>query len=105
MKKIECIIRSKKMSDLEDALKLIGIHGMTVSEVRGFGNQQTRPDAYLFLPKVKVEIYSTDEEVDMIIEAISKVCRTGQPGDGKLAVFDVHELVRIRTGERGEVAV
>ena len=105
MKKIECIIRDKKLADLEAALKSVGIHGMTVSEVKGFGNQQTRPDAYLYLPKTKVEIYSTDEELESIVEVILKVCYSGKPGDGKLAIFDVHDLVRIRTGERGEVAV
>ena len=105
MKKIECLIKSKKMSELEDALKLLGIRGMTVSEVKGFGNQQTRPDAYLFLPKSKIEIYAADEEVDEIVDAITKVCRTGQPGDGKIAIFEVHDLIRIRTGERGELAV
>ncbi len=105
MKKIECIIRDKKLTDLEEALKLVGIRGMTVSEVKGFGNQQTRPEAYLYLPKTKVEIYSTDEELEQIVEAILKVCHSGRPGDGKLAVFDVHDLVRIRTGERGEAAV
>ncbi len=105
MKKIECIIKSKKMTELEEALKLLGIRGMTVSEVKGFGNQQTRPDAYLFLPKTKIEIYAADDEAEPIVQAISKVCQTGQPGDGKIAVFDVHDLIRIRTGERGEVAV
>ncbi len=105
MKKIECIVRSKKLPELEDALKLLGIRGMTVSEVKGFGNQQTRPDAYLFLPKTKIEIYSIDEEVESIVQAISIVCKSGQPGDGKIAIFDVHDLVRIRTGDRGEVAV
>ena len=105
MKKIECIIQSRKMTELEQALKLVGIRGMTVSEVKGFGNQQTRPDAFLFLPKTKIEIYAADEEMESIVDAISKVCRTGQSGDGKIAVFDVEDLIRIRTGERGEVAV
>lgn len=105
MKKIECIVRNKDLPELEEALKLTGVHGMTVSEVRGFGNQQTRPDAYLFLPKTKIEIYSTDGEVEAIVDAIAKVCKTGQPGDGKIAVFEVSELIRIRTGERGHVAV
>ncbi len=105
MKKIECIIKSKKMTELEEALKLLGIRGMTVSEVKGFGNQQTRPDAFLFLPKTKIEIYVADDEVEPIVQTISNICKTGQPGDGKIAIFDVHELIRIRTGERGEVAV
>ena len=93
------------MNDLEDALKAIGIRGMTVSEVAGFGNQQQRPEAYLFLPKKKVEIYATDEQVEEIIDIVSKVCQSGQLGDGKIAIFEMVDLVRVRTGERGEVAV
>jgi nitrogen regulatory protein P-II 1 len=105
MKKIECIIQNKKLSDLEHALRMAGVGGMTVSEVKGFGNEQTRPDPYLFLPKTKVEIYCADEALDGLVDTICKVCQTGQLGDGKIAVFDVLELVRIRTGVRGEVAV
>lgn len=105
MRKIECIVKTKKMPELEEALKLIGIRGMTVSEVKGFGNQQTRPDAYLFLPKTKIEIYANDDEVEPIVQTISNICKTGQTGDGKIAVFEVEDLIRIRTGERGEVAV
>lgn len=93
------------MPELEEALKLLGIRGMTVSEVKGFGNQQTRPDAYLFLPKTKIEIYSADEEIEPIVATISNICKTGQSGDGKIAIFDVCDLIRVRTGERGEVAV
>lgn len=93
------------MGELEDALKLLGIRGMTVTEVKGFGNQQTRPDAFLFLPKTKIEIYSVDEEVEAIVKAVSIVCKTGQSGDGKIAILPVDDLIRIRTGERGETAV
>ena len=105
MKKIECYIKNKKMAELEDALKSMGIRGMTVTEVKGFGNQQTRPDAFLFLPKTKIEIYSVDEEVEPIVKALSIVCKTGQAGDGKIAILPVDDLVRIRTGERGDAAV
>ena len=105
MKKIECIIRDKKLSELEEALKAVGIRGMTVSDVKGFGNQQTRPEAYLYLPKTKIEIFSTDDEVESIVEAILKVCYSGRSGDGKVAVYEVQDLIRVRTGERGEVAV
>lgn len=105
MKKIECIVKNKKAGELEEALRLLGIRGMTVSEVKGFGNQQTRPDAYLFLPKTKIEIYAADEEVDAIVHTISNICKTGQTGDGKIAVFELQDLIRIRTGERGEIAV
>ncbi len=105
MKKIECIIRNKKLSDLEQALRLMGIGGMTVSDVKGFGNEQTRPDPYLFLPKTKIEIYCKEETVSQIVEVICNVCHTGQLGDGKIAVIDVVNLIRVRTGERGEIAV
>ena len=105
MKKIECIVKHKRMNDLEEALKNAGIGGMTVSDVTGFGNQQQRPDAYLFLPKKKIEIYVTEEQLEPIINVIIGVCQSGQSGDGKIAVFDVAELIRVRTGERGEVAV
>lgn len=105
MKKIECIIQNKKLNDLESALRGSGVGGMTVSEVKGFGNEQTRPDSYLFLPKTKIEIYCSDDALEQHIKTISEVCRTGQLGDGKIAVFEVAELIRIRTGERGEVAV
>lgn len=105
MKKIECIIQNKKLSDLEEALRLCGIGGMTVSDVKGFGNEQTRPDPYLFLPKTKIEIYCADEQVSSLVNTICDVCQTGQLGDGKIAVLDVQELVRIRTFERGEAAV
>ncbi len=105
MKKIECIIQSKKLSDLEEALRTAGVGGLTVSEVKGFGNERTRPDSYLFLPKTKVEIYCTDEALSHLIETICDVCHSGQLGDGKIAVFDIQELIRIRTFERGEAAV
>ncbi len=105
MKKVECIVKSNKIQELQEALKFIGIRGMTVSEVKGFGNQQTRPEAYLFLPKTKIEIFAPDEDVEQIVQVISNICKTGMPGDGKIAIYDVQELIRIRTGERGEVAV
>ncbi len=105
MKKIECIIQNKKINELESALRTAGVGGMTVSEVKGFGNEQTRPDPYLFLPKTKIEVYCTDESLDQLVQIISDICRTGQLGDGKIAVFELAELVRIRTGERGETAV
>lgn len=105
MKKIECIIQSRKLSDLQDALRAAGVGGMTVSEVKGFGNEQTRPDSYLFLPKTKIEIYCTDDTLDHLIDVIQGTCQTGSLGDGKIAIFEVAELVRIRTGERGTLAV
>ena len=105
MKKIECIVPIHKFPQLQKALREHGVHGMTVSEVRGFGNEQTRPEPYLFLPKNKVELYCRDEEVEDILASISSVCKTGQLGDGKIAIFSVEDLIRIRTNERGEVAV
>ncbi len=105
MKKIECIVQNKKLTELEQALRAAGVPGMTVCEVKGFGNEQTRPDSYLFLPKTKVEIYCSDEALDTLVDTILRVCSTGQLGDGKIAVSCVEELIRIRTRERGKVAV
>lgn len=105
MKKIECVIQNRKLQDLEAALRRIGIGGMTVTEAKGFGNEQTRPEAYLFLPKTKIEIYSQDEMVPDIVQTICDICHTGKLGDGKIAVFEIEELIRIRTFERGEAAV
>ena len=105
MKKIECIIQNKKFSELEVALRATGVAGMTVSEVKGFGNEQTRPDSYLFLPKTKVEIYCTNDNWEDIVNTIVDVCNTGSLGDGKIAIFDVADIIRIRTKERGVAAV
>ncbi len=105
MKKIECIIQNKKLGELEQALRAIGIGGMMVTEIKGFGNEQTRPDSYLFLPKTKVEIYCKEDALDLLIHTICNTCQTGKLGDGKIAVLNVEELVRIRTFERGEAAV
>ena len=105
MKKIECIIQSKKLNDLEHALRVAGVPGMTVSEVKGFGNEQTRPHSYLFFPKTKIEIYCGDHALYNLVEVICRVCQTGQLGDGKIVVFDVEDVIRIRTKEKGEVAV
>jgi nitrogen regulatory protein P-II 1 len=105
MKKIECIIQTKKLTDLEQALRAAGVPGMTVSEVKGFGNEQTRPDSYLFLPKTKVDIYCGDDILDHLVDTILRVCGTGNLGDGKIVVTTVDEIIRIRTGERGRVAV
>lgn len=105
MKKIECIIRSEKLKDVTEALKKIGIGGMTVSEVRGFGAQSTRPDNFLFVHKTKVEIYASDTQVKEIISAILMQCSTGKMGDGKIAVIPMDDCVRVRTGERKNKAI
>ncbi len=106
MKKIEAIIRSEKLKVVTEALREIGIGGMTVSEVRGFGMQATRPDSYLFVHKVKIEIYAVDVQVEEIISKILFWCQTGEEiGEGKIAVLPLEDCVRVRTGERKEKAV
>jgi nitrogen regulatory protein P-II 1 len=105
MKKIECVIRPGKLSDLEQALRHIGVGGMTVMEVKGFGNEQTRPYEYLFLPKTKVEIFCADEQVEEIVRTIGETCHSGKIGDGKIVIYPIEDVVRIRTFERGEAAV
>lgn len=105
MKKIECLISHKIFPDLERVLRGLGIHGMTISEVKGYGNEQTRPEPYLFLPKIKIEIYCYESDVEGIVSIMIQTCRTGNLGDGKIAIYPVEDMVRIRTGERGEVAV
>lgn len=105
MKKIECIIRSEKLKDVTDALKNIGIGGMTVSEVRGFGAQTTRPDTFLFVHKTKIEIYAADKQVNQIISIILMHCQAGKMGDGKIAVIPMYDCVRVRTGERKTKAI
>ncbi|MBI3991280.1 MAG: P-II family nitrogen regulator [Candidatus Omnitrophica bacterium] len=105
MKKIECIIRSEKLKDVTDALRNSGVGGMTVSEVRGFGVQSTRPDNFLFVHKTKLEIYSADSQVKDIISTLLTYCSAGKAGDGKIAVLPLDDCVRIRTGERKEKAI
>lgn len=112
MKKIEAIIKPFKLDDVKDALNEIGIKGITVSEVKGFGRQKGHTELYRgaeyvvdFLPKVKLEIIAKDEVVPLIIEAIEKSAKTGKIGDGKIFVTNVEEVIRIRTGERGEDAI
>ncbi len=105
MKKIECIIRSEKLKDVVDALKQAGVGGMTVSEVRGFGAQTTRPDSFLFVHKAKLEIYATESQVKEIISTILIHCQTGKLGDGKIAVLPIEDCVRVRTGERRNKAI
>jgi nitrogen regulatory protein P-II 1 len=112
MKKIEAIIKPFKLDEVREALSDIGVTGLTVTEVKGFGRQKGHTELYRgaeyvvdFLPKVKVELINTDGEVDRAIEAIVKVARTGKIGDGKIFVTDVGQVVRIRTGESGEQAI
>ncbi|MDX9752344.1 MAG: P-II family nitrogen regulator [bacterium] len=112
MKKLEAIIRSHKLEDLRAALEELGIHGMTITEVRGFGRQKGHHELYRgreyhvsFVPKIKVEIMVKTEVVEKIIDTIRKVCATGQVGDGKIFIYDIQDSIRIRTGERGEEAL
>jgi len=105
MKRIECIIPNQKFHQLEKSLRHWGVSGMTVTEVKGYGNEQTRPEPYLFIPKTKIEMFCKDDEIDEIVGLIRKTCASGQLGDGKIVVSEIEDLVRIRTGERGEVAV
>jgi nitrogen regulatory protein P-II 1 len=105
MKKIESIIRSEKLKDVTDALKKIGIGGMTVTEVRGFGAQSERADNFLFVHKTKIEIYALDSQVKDIISTVLTYCSTGKIGDGKIVVSPVDDCIRISTGERKNKAI
>ena len=112
MKKIQAIIRHYKLEEVKNAISEIGISGMTVSEVRGFGRQRGHKETYReneyivdFLPKVKLEIVVQDDMVRQTIETITQVARTGQIGDGKIFITDLDEVIRIRTGETGPEAV
>jgi nitrogen regulatory protein PII len=112
MKKIESVIRPHLLDAVKNALQEVGVVGMTVSEVRGFGRQKGHTETYRgteykvdFLPKVKVEVAVSDALVEPAIEAIIKTARTGKFGDGKIFVTSLDEVLRIRTGERGESAL
>ncbi len=112
MKKIEAIVKPFKLEDVKEALREIGIEGMTVSEVKGFGRQKGHTEIYRgseytvdFLPKIKLEIVAADEHVERAVETIVSSAKTGKSGDGTVFVSNIEEAVRIRTDERGEPAV
>ena len=112
MKKIEAIIKQFKLEEVKENLGLIGIHGMTVTEVKGFGRQKGHTELYRgaeyivdFLPKVKIEIVVSDDELDKAVESIQNAAKTGRIGDGKIFVTDLEQVIRIRTGEDGEKAL
>lgn len=112
MKKIEAIIRPYKLDDVKDALDDIDTTGMTLSEVRGFGTARGKAAIYPgaeyvidFVPKLKIEIVVEDDAVESTVEAIAEAARTGESGDGKIFITNVHDAVRIRTGERGPDAI
>lgn len=112
MKKIEAVIKPFKLDEVREALSEIGVTGLTVTEVKGFGRQKGHTELYRgaeyvvdFLPKVKIELVVADSQVDPAIEAIIKAARTGKIGDGKIFVTSVEQVVRIRTGETNEQAI
>ncbi len=112
MKKVEAIIKPFKLDEVKDALVEIGIGGMTVTEVRGFGQQKGHTEIYRgteyvidFLPKVKIEVIVKDEDVEKVVQTILKTAQTGRVGDGKIFIIPVEDVIRIRTGERGEQAI
>ena len=112
MRKIEAVIKPFKLDEVKEALHEIGIQGMTVTEVKGFGRQKGHTELYRgaeyvvdFLPKIKIEIAVADDMADKVVEVIVSTANTGRIGDGKIFVLPMEEVVRIRTGERGPAAV
>jgi nitrogen regulatory protein P-II 1 len=112
MKKIEAILRPFKVDDLREALSEIGVKGMTLTEVKGYGRQKGHTEVYRgseynvdFLPKAKIEIVVKDDMLEIVIATIIKVAKTGQVGDGKLFILPIEDVIRIRTEESGEEAV
>src|ERR1700761_2945709 len=112
MKKIEAIVKPFKMEDVKEALAEVGIEGMTVSEVKGFGRQKGHTEIYRgseytvdFLPKVKFEIVVSEDRVQKAVDAIVQAAKTGKIGDGKVFVLPIDDVVRIRTEERGDIAI
>lgn len=112
MKLVTGIIKPFKLEDVKEALRAVGIQGMTVSETRGFGRQRGHTEVYRgaeyqvdFVPKVKLEVLCDDGQVDQVVKAIMETARTGQIGDGKIYVTDAQQVVRIRTGEMGSDAI
>jgi len=112
MKKIEAIIKPFKLEDVKEALTEIGVEGMTVSEVKGFGRQKGHTEIYRgseytvdFLPKVKLELVVAEDRVNRAVDAIVQAARTGKIGDGKVFILPIEEAIRIRTEERGESAI
>ncbi|MCX7165225.1 MAG: P-II family nitrogen regulator [Rhodocyclales bacterium] len=112
MKLVSAIIKPFKLDEVREALAAVGVQGITVTEVKGFGRQKGHTELYRgaeyvvdFLPKVKVEIAIRDDLLDQVIETIEKAASTGKIGDGKIFVFDVEQVIRIRTGETGEEAL
>ncbi len=112
MKKVEAIIKPFKLDEVKEALSKIGIYGMTVTEVKGFGRQKGHVEVYRgteyevnFIPKIKIEVVVPDAIINKVIETIIEKAKTGSIGDGKIFIFSLEDVVRIRTGERGEAAI
>ncbi len=112
MKKIEAIVRPHKLDEVQDALSEAGFGGLTVSEVRGYGRQKGHKEVYRgteyninFVPKIKIELICPDNRAETAVEIIVKTSKTGQVGDGKIFITPVTEVIRVRTGERGEQAI
>jgi nitrogen regulatory protein PII len=112
MKKIEAIIKPFKLDDVKEALNEIGIQGMTISEVKGYGRQKGHKEIYRgaeyvvdFIPKIKIEVIVDSAMVDQVVEKIRTAANTGKLGDGKIFVFPVEQVIRVRTGERGKDAI
>jgi len=112
LKKLEAIIKPFKLEEVKEALNAIGVQGITVSEVKGFGRQKGHTELYRgaeyvvdFLPKIKVELVIPDGQVDKAVEAITNAAKTGRIGDGKIFIVPLEEVIRIRTGEKGEDAI
>ncbi len=109
---IAAVIKPFKLDDVKDALTRAGIHGMTVTEVKGFGRQKGHVELYRgttvevnFIPKIKIEVAVPDEKADEIVKTIAETAKTGEIGDGKIFVYNITDVLRIRTGERGEGAI
>jgi len=112
MKKIEAVIRPFKLDEVKEALVEEGVRGLTISEVRGYGRQKGHTETYRgseyrieFIPKIKIEIVVEDKQVEKVVDAILKTAKTGQVGDGKIFIFNVSEVIRIRTDESGKEAL
>jgi len=112
MKKIEAVIKPFKLDEVKDALNALGVQGMTVTEVKGFGRQKGHVELYrgaeydiAFIPKVKIEVVIADGMVDKVVATIQEKAKTGKIGDGKIFISKLEEIIRIRTGERGDTAI
>jgi len=112
MKKIEAIIKPFKLDDIKEALNEVGVHGMTISEVKGYGRQRGHKEIYRgaeyvvdFIPKIKIEIVVETNMVKKVVETIKKAAHTGKIGDGKIFVLPMEEVIRVRTGEKGKDAI